>query len=186
LLRQYIINLIKEEEMKKRLFLFLGIGAFLILSSTFGVADELSFNGIHFTPAFSHYDVAKSLSGYVYQDGASGGWMSAPVVFPNSASGMNVTRLSVTYWDNDPLYYLRVRLYKTDRWSGSSTMVADLESGAGEASASISYMNMPKSQMTAYGIDNNRYAWYLYFWRSDSDGSAGTDMRLNHVTIRYE
>ena len=170
--------------MKKRLFLILGIGALLILSSTFSVSDELSFCGIHFTHSQSNYEHDQDLNGSIHQEG-SAGWMTAALVFPNSATGMQVSRFSVTYVDNTATEYVRARLYKTDRWTGTSTKVAELESGVAEASTSIQYMNIPKSQMTAYGIDNNRYAWFLYLWFSDQSG-AGTDLRLHHVTVRYE
>ena len=170
--------------MKKRLSLIIGIGAFLILFSTFNVADEISFNGCHFSHAQDEYEHDRDIDGSIHQND-SAGWMTAPIVFPDSATGMNVTRLSVTYRDNTASAYVRVRLYKTDRWSGLATEVAELESGVAEASTGVQYMNIPKSQMTGYGIDNNRYAWYLYCWFSDQAG-AGVNLKLHQVTVRYE
>ena len=170
--------------MKKRLFLILGIGAMLILFSSFSAADELSFNGCHFSHAHDDYEHNRDLNGSIHQD-TDRGWMTAPMFFPDSATGMNVTRFSVTYVDNTASAYIRVSLYKVDRWTGTSTQVARLESGTAEASAGVQYMNMPKSQMTAFGIDNNRFSWFLYCWNSDADG-AGTDLSLHHITVRYE
>ena len=170
--------------MKKGLFLIVGIGAMLILFSSFSMSDEISFNGCHFSHAEDQYEHDRDIDGSIHQD-TSSGWMTAPMVFPDSATGMNVTRFSVTYVDNTASAYVRVRLYKTDRWTGTSTEVAELESGVAEAAAGVQYMNMPKSQMTGFGIDNNRYAWYLYLWFSDGTG-ASHDLKLHQVTVRYE
>ena len=165
--------------MKKSLFFVVGIGAMLILFSSFSAADELSFNGCHFSHAHDDYEHNRDINGNIHQD-TSVGWMTAPLVFPAAATGMQVTRLSVTFYDNSA-GYVRVRLYKTDRWTGTSTEVGELTSTG--TSTSVRYMNMPKNQMTGYGIDNNRYAWFIYCYFSAADG---TSLRLHQVTVRYE
>jgi hypothetical protein len=171
--------------LKKKLLLIFGIGVSLIMFSSFTSAQfhELSFCGTHFSHAHDEYEHNRDLDGSMHQEN-SRGWMTAPVVFPDSASGMNVTRLSVSYRDNDATYGMIVRLYKTDRWTGQSHMVAELDSDDYSTSAAVQYMNLPKSQMQAYGIDNNRYAWFLYLYFNDPDGN--TSVKLHQVTVRYE
>jgi hypothetical protein len=85
-------------------------------------------------------------------------------------------------WDSSVSGELTVVLGKVDRWTANTSYVASKSTGITAAVSSLQYMNLPKSQMVARGIDNNRWAWFL---RVDfSEGN--TSLYLHHVTIRYE
>ena len=73
-------------------------------------------------------------------------------------------------------------LYKKDRWTGNITAVAVLTTSGLSQSISEQFVNIPKSQMQGYRIDNTRYSWFLFvlFWAAGSG-----NFRLDQVTIRY-
>jgi len=151
-----------------------------LTSSTFAQFYEISIPGNTFLPHDHTEQWARAYQGFLTMNGEAGAYI-APVIFPDSASGLRVSRLSVTYTDNCS-GYLTVYLYKRDRWVGwSGIQVASIQSTG--ASAATRFMNVPGSLMAAYGINNNRYAWYLY-----AIFSSGTpfDLELAHITIRYQ
>lgn len=161
--------------------MILGIGV-LLVTVTQAQSYEINFTGIDFDGHNQNVDYYyPTAGGYVYQPTSIGN-LYAPVHFPVSASGLRVSRFSVTYYDFNAAGYVRVELYKKDRWNGGTTLVAQLQSSAAGNSSSIQFMNLPKSQMTATGIDNNRYAWFMLLYFSDN----GSSLRLHQVTIRYE
>jgi hypothetical protein len=82
------------------------------------------------------------------------------VNFPDSANGMKVSRMSVTFMDNNGSADLEILLYKMNRWTGNISIVAFLSSSSKTDSSSIQFMNVPKIGMYAHGIDNNRYSWF--------------------------
>lgn len=149
-------------------------------SSSFAQQHHITYTGTGFIGWFDTEDF-QHLSGAVYKP-TNPGWVDCQVNFPDSANGMQATRMSITYEDNSATGYLRVHLRKKDRWSGAFFEVAIINTGTTSASPSIRYLNIPKSQMSARGIDNNRYAWYLAVYFNE----GGTSMRLHQVTIRYE
>ena len=168
--------------MKKVLFLIFGIGILLAFLTSFSYAQfyELCYPGNAFTPSSNRVEYQKHADGYFYLDGPH--QFSCPVIFPAGANGKKVIRLSVTYLDNVSGGYIRVSLHKLDRWSGDATEVGSLSSSSTGFSPFIFNMNLPKGQMKARGIDNNRYAWYLNgYMRGFSDR-----LRLYQVTVRYE
>jgi len=160
--------------MKKLFFIVLGVGIILILSQPSFAQYELSFTGNSFNSPNNAQSIDKHYTGWV----STYGQLHCQLNFPHWVSGYNVSRISATYYDNS-LSYLGVGLYKVDRWSGSSTYVCYMTSEG--AVDGIRYMNLPKSQMTAYGLDNNRYAWYIYAY-----SGSETNIRLHSVTVRWE
>jgi hypothetical protein len=168
--------------MRKTLNAIFGAMILLFLFASTGMAQRhhLNYTAAHFSGDSSDNflrtgdDIANLGTGMAWFDGA--------VNFPDSANGMQVTRLSCTLVDNSATGYLQVQLYKVDRWSGLSTLVGYLTTSAAFTSSSVIYLNIPKSQMNARGIDNNRWAWYLTAYFSEGN----TVMGLSHVTISYE
>jgi hypothetical protein len=168
--------------MKKVLSLIFGIGIFFVFLTSFSYAQfyELCYPGNAFTPSSNSVEYHKHIDGYLYLNGPH--QFNYPVIFPASANGKKVSRLSVTYLDNVAGGYIRVALYKLDRWSGDATEVGILSSSSTGSSPFIFDMNLPKGQMKTRGIDNNRYAWYLYGYMS----GFGENLRLYQVTVRYQ
>jgi len=169
--------------MKKITLLGTSLLLLLFLFSSYGQAQtyHLSFSGNVFNGNEPSRDFFKAANGYLYMPSGNGTHV-AQVNFPDSANGMGVSRLSVSYLDNNSSDYLLVHLSKVDRWNGTWTQVASVSSNGLLNSTDIRYLNIPKSQMTGRGIDNNRYAWYLVVYFSGS----GNTLRLYNVTVRYE
>ena len=157
------------------------VGVLILVFTSFSMAQRY-----HLTYAAGHFsgDSSDVYSNFGYSLSNSGlrSWLFAPVVFPDSANGMQVTRLSYSLLDNSVTGYIAVSLEKVDRWTGIATTVGFLASDYSGASNSIAYLNKPKSSMNGRGIDNNRWAWYLMAYFSEGD----TPLNLYHVTIRYE
>jgi hypothetical protein len=107
--------------------------------------------------------------------------LTAGVNFPDSADGMKVQRVSISVIDNSAGSF-SVVLQKVDRWSGTVTWVAELTTAGLSSSGSVQYVNIPKSLMTAPGIDSDRYAWYVMVF---FDSAGSTNLYLKSVTIRY-
>ena len=168
--------------MKKALIIIFCTGILLAYSVSVSHAQifELCYPGNAFTPSINSTDYHKHFEGYIYLNGPS--QLNCPVNFPPSANGKKVSRLSVTYMDNAGGGYVKVALYKLDRWSGDAVLVGSLESSSTGYSPRIFNMNLSKSKLKAKGIDNNRYAWYLYGFMS----GFGDHLRIYQVTIRYE
>ena len=168
--------------MKKVLHLVFGVGilAMFLTTPAFSQISEISVPGCAFTPSTNIVDYTKWFQGYIYVGSPS--QLNCPVYFPESANGKQVTRLSFTFLDNNVGGTVSVSLYKLDRWSGQATPIGRISSNEAGASPDIMYRNIPKSYMSARGIDNNRYAWYLYGYMSD----GGDSLRIYQVTIRYE
>jgi hypothetical protein len=166
--------------MKKTLLLLFGMGFLLLALSSVSLAQfyELSFPGTAFLGRNESTDYSRNYD--ESHKSSSSGWLICPVIFPASAGGMNVSRLSASFIDNTASAQLQVQIVKIDRWSGNWFIVADVSSGLSYASASVSYMNQAKSQMSATGIDNNRWAWA--FWAYFGD----TPIKLHSVTVRYQ
>jgi hypothetical protein len=167
--------------MKKSLILFLGLGILLCLMATTGFAQQyhLMYSGNHFR-GYDFDDDWNGFSGGIYGMTA-GTELTTGVNFPDSADGMQVQRVSISVIDNSTGNF-RVALQKVDRWSGTVTWVAELTTAGLSSSSSVQYVNIPKSLMTAPGIDSDRYAWYIMVF-FDSQGSV--DLYLKTVTIRY-
>ena len=105
------------------------------------------------------------------------------VNFPPSANGMNVSRLSMTFYIDggiDDWSNLSVSLYKIDRWTGYAFYVAHVGANYLDFADQVQTKSIPKSQMRATGIDNHRYAWFLkgYFGKRT--------LKIYMVVIRYE
>jgi len=168
--------------MKKSLLVLFGTGLLLLVLSSNGLAQsyELSFSANGFTGRSESEDYFNNY-GTIHKN-TTVGWLICQVNFPASAEGMNVSRLSVSFVDNTNTGQLQVQLIKVDRWTGSAFTVADVSSGVSQASASIRFMNQPKSQMSATGITNNRWAWAIWA----NFGDSGSKLGLHSVTIRYE
>ena len=128
----------------------------------------------YFIPVKQGY-VEKTIDeGYLYHD----------VNFPPSANGMNVSRLSMTFYlygVPDQWHTMSANLYKIDRWTGYAYRVASVGGGIWSYSEQVQTKSIPKSQMQATRIDNHRYAWFLkgYF-------GAPRLTRIYMVVIRYE
>jgi len=163
--------------MKKVFFIALGVGMILLISSqpSFAQFYELSFTGNSFNPRLYSQQFDRHYDGYIT---SQQGQLSCQLNFPWWATGYNISRLSATFYDNSA-NYLRVAIVKVDRWTGNDTQVATVQS-TGAVNA-IRYMNVPKSSMSAYGIDNNRYAFFIYLYFAGS-----SDLRLHEVTVRWE
>ena len=171
--------------MKKTLLVLFVIGFLLLAFSSDGLAQtyELSFSGTAFTGRSETEDYFKNYGEILKL--SSIGWLVCPVNFPASAGGMNVSRFSVTFLDNTNTGRLQVQLVKIDRWTGNGFIVADVESGTSQASASVSFMNQPRSLMLGTGIDNNRWAWAIWAYFAETGGGGGV-LKLHSVTIRYQ
>jgi hypothetical protein len=168
--------------MKKALTLIIGLGILLIFltTPTYSQTYEICYPGNAFTPNSNNVDYSKDSEGYIFV--AVSHQMNCTVNFPSSANGKQVTRISLSYLNNKSGGgNVGVTLYKLDRWSGTATEVGSLFSGFVDPSPNIKYLNSPKSMMTARGIDNNRYSWYL-----NGYSSGGSDLRIYQITIRYE
>jgi hypothetical protein len=157
------------------------VGILILVLTSFGMAQlhHLTFTGAHFNGGTA---VEYANSGHFVGKLNTGGSLYAPISFPDSANGMQVTRLSYSAWDGSATGQITLFLVKVDRWTGNSTNVASNSTGIAAAVNSVQYLNLPKSQMGAKGIDNNRWAWYLRVYFSEGD----TALYLYHVTIRYE
>ena len=164
--------------MKRTLLLVLGIGV-LFVTSAQAQFYELSYGGPSF---FGSTDIEDYYhTGNYASKESSIGTLDCQVVFPASASGMNVSRLSVTYLDNTN-GYITVSIIKIDRWTGNYALVAIVVTSGQVSLPSVRYVNQPKSQMIATGIDNNRYSWYL--WANFTE--SGDSLRIYSVTVRYQ
>ena len=167
--------------MKKAISIFLGIGLVVGLFVVTGFAQQ--YHIVYSGADFKGYNTTNEYRGYNGGVYAIREWSAlwCGVHFPDSANGMQVQRVSISVVDNDDSY-LYVRLHKQDRWTGQIRQVAYLETEELPKSTSVQVVNIPKSQMNSYGIDNTRYAWYLFvvFYAPGSD-----EFRLNQVTIRY-
>ena len=168
--------------MRKALITFFGILILLFVFASQGVAQRhhLTYSGPHFSGDAA--DNFHRQSSGIGNWGSAEAWFSAPVNFPDSANGMQVTRLSCTVRDNSTTGMLQIQLYKVDRWSGLSKAVAWKGTEVADAANFVRCLNTPKSQMMARGIDNNRWAWFLVIYFSEGN----TDLVLFHATIRYE
>lgn len=169
--------------MKRNLSLSLGMVVFLLLLCNLGQAQtyHLSFSGNVFNGNEPSRDYFKAANGYLYMPSGNGTHL-VQVNFPDSATGLGVSRLSVSFLDNNPSAYLLVHLSKVDRWSGTWTQVGSVTTNGLAQSSAVRYLNIPRSAMTGRGIDNSRYAWYLVVYFSGS----GNTLRLYNVTVRYE
>lgn len=136
------------------------VGILVLVLTSLGIAQRhhLTFAGAHFygdsTKEYRNNGNGVSAQ-TTFQD------LLAPVSFPDSANGMQVTRLSCTLLDNSVSGRISVSLVKVDRWTGYVTTLGYLQTENAFASGSVQYLNIPKSQMTGRGIDNNRWAWFL-------------------------
>lgn len=168
--------------MKNKPSLIFRVGILVLVLTSFGIAQRhhLTFTGANFNGDSTDEYLNSGNSVSVQTTSHA---LLAPVSFPDSANGMQVTRLSCTVWDNSVSGRILVSLLKVDRWTGSAHRVGKLETGLTQASNSLQYLNLPKSQMMARGIDNNRWAWYLEVYFSEG---YPTLLQLYHVTIRYE
>ena len=168
--------------MKKVLLAIIGVLAlvFVFTSAGFAQRHHLTYTSGHFSgdTANNFFKTSASIGNL---DSAEA-WLYAPVVFPDSANGMQVTRLSCTLRDNSVTGLIQAQLYKVDRWSGLSTNVGWTSTGIAFAATAVQFLNQPKSQLSARGIDNNRWAWVLVVYFSEGN----TQLGLSHVTIRYE
>jgi hypothetical protein len=171
----------KGETMKKAISMFLGIGIIVCFFVATGFAQQyhIVYSGADFQAYSSFYGYVGS-GGGVYAAVAQN-QLSCGVHFPDSANGMQVQRVSISVVDNDASYF-DVYLYKKDRWTGNITAVAVLTTSGLSQSISEQFVNIPKSQMQGYRIDNTRYSWFLFvlFWAAGSG-----NFRLDQVTIRY-
>ena len=74
-----------------------------------------------FIPESSEFSYSNQLSvggpSYLYISAGSGGFL-APVVFPPDADGLQVKILNALVGDDDYASYIRVRLYRMNRYSG--------------------------------------------------------------------
>jgi hypothetical protein len=167
--------------MKKSLALIIGLGILLIFLTLTAYSQiyEICYPGNAFTPNSNNVEFTKHSEGYIFLLGSH--QMNCTVNFPASSNGMQITRISLAYLDNTSGGYVGTGLYKLDRWSGKATLVGTLYSELSEASPDIKRLNLPKNQLKARGINNNRYAWYLHGY-----SSGGENLRLYYVTIRYE
>jgi len=168
--------------MRKTLNVFFGVVFLLLVFTSQGLTQRhhLTFTGAHFSG--DSLDNFFRTGDGIANISSGEAWFDAPVNFPDSANGMQVTRLSCTILDNSITGFLQVQLYKVDRWSGLPVDVSYLSTNAPFAANSVIYMNIPKNQMKARGIDNNRWAWYLTAYFSEGKTALG----VSHVTIRYE
>ena len=157
------------------------VGVLILVFTSFSMAQRhhLTYTGAHFSGDSTGEH--RNNGNWVSSNSASH-VLYAPVSFPDSANGMQVTRLSCTLVDTSTSGRIGVTLVKVDRWTGYAINVCYLTSSLAFSSSSVQYLNVPKSQMTGRGIDNNRWAWYLMAYFSEGD----TPLNLYHVTIRYE
>jgi hypothetical protein len=169
--------------MKRNLSLSLGMVVLLLLFSNLGLAQSyhLSYSGNVFNGNEPSRDYFKAANGYLYMPSGNGTHV-AQVNFPDSATGLGVSRLSVSFLDNNNTAYLSLTLSKVDRWSGTWTAVGSVTTNGLGVSSAIRYLNIPKSALTGRGIDNNRYAFYLVVYFSGS----GNTLRFYQATVRYE
>ena len=167
--------------MKKVLFAIIGVLVLVFVFSSAGFAQQH-----HVTYTAGHFSGDSTVefwnTGNILGKPGEDGFLYAPVNFPDSANGMQVTRLSFSAWDNSVSGSLTVSLRKVDRWNGDFTNVCIKSTGTTAVMSSFQYLNVPKSQMVARRIDNNRWAWFLRVDFSEGD----TPLYLYHVTIRYE
>ena len=166
---------------KKSTHIF-GIVILLLVFSSPGFAQRyhLTYSSGHFSgdTADNYFKNSSSLGNLLTGES----WLYAPVVFPDSANGMQVTRLSCTVRDNSTTGYIQAQLYKVDRWSAQSTLAGFVTTGTTFAATAVQLLNKPKSQISARGIDNNRWSWVLVVYFSEGN----TQLGLSHVTLRYE
>ena len=163
--------------MKKVFFMTLGISALLFLCAVPSLAQiyELSFTGTTFNTSNETQSYTANFNGYMQTSGQLRGQLN----FPSWASGLNVSRLSATVYDNTT-GYVGIGIEKVDRWTGNRTQLCYIMS-PGE-STSVQFLNVPGSAMTARGIDNNRYSFYFYSFISTNT----SDLRLITVTVRFQ
>ena len=170
--------------MRKRLFLILGIGIWLIASATgllsqkgYVVVSGADFYGTNYQQAYENaWGIVFSITG-----SAS---VICPVHFPPSADGKKIRSLQITFYDNNSdasSGWLRVRLYRMDRWSYAPkhccTILPD-----GFWPEDPKYATVAGSAITGPRlIKSNRYAWSLYV-----DLLQPSNLRLYSVTIMYE
>jgi len=169
-------------KMKKALSMFFGIVVIvcLFIATGFGQQYHITYSGADFKGQ-SSTDGYTGYFGGVYANAATDtGDLSCGVHFPDSANGMQVRRVSISVVDNNDSYF-QVYLFKKDRWTGNATQVALLTTYYLSKSPWEQFVNIPKSQMTAYGIDNARYSWYLFIYFL----VGSSNLRLDQVTIRY-
>jgi len=164
--------------MKKVLFMVLGISALLFLCAVPSLAQiyELSFTGTTFNTPNETQSYNATFAGYMQTNGQLRGQLN----FPSWASGLKISRLSATVYDNDAGGYVGIGIQKVDRWTGAKTQLCYIMS-PGE-STSVQFLNVPASSMTSRGIDNNRYSFYFYAFI----GSNTSDLRLITVTVRFQ
>jgi hypothetical protein len=157
---------------------------FVLAASSQAQFHEISYPGAAFQGQSEHedYDI---YNGYLSKD--QPGKCYCAVNFPDSANGMKVSRLSVTFMDYNSDSYLEIYLTKMDRWTGNITTVAVLSTYGKPHTTAIQYVNLPKSGMKAQGIDNNRYSWYLFCnFINSLITQPVSDIRLYSSIIRYE
>lgn len=167
--------------MKRIFFWLLGMGVFVFLTATVGFAQQY-----HIVYSGSDFQGKDSTDAYetewagVYATAAEGA-LTCGVHFPDSANGMSVQRVSMSVRDNSDSYFGLV-LFKKDRWTGNLMPVAELSTFGLPKSSSVQYVNLPKSQMSAYRIDNTRYSWAMLVV---FEQPGANDFLLEQVTIRY-
>jgi len=168
-------------KMKKALSMFFGIVVIvcLFIATGFGQQYHITYSGADFKGQ-SSTDGYTGYFGGVYANAAFEASLCG-VHFPDSANGLQVQRVSISVVDNDDSF-LYFCLYKKDRWTGDIVLVAYLDTSGLSKSPSEQFLNIPKSQMTAYGIDNNRYSWHLQLYFGAPGSSS---FLLDQVTIRY-
>ena len=161
---------------------FFGIVILVLVFASAGFAQRyhLNYSSGHFSgDTADNFFKTSSALGNLFSGEA---WLYAPVVFPDSANGMQVTRLSCTLRDNSVTGQMQVQLIKVDRWSAQSTYVGWVSSGIPFAATAVQYLNLPRSQLSARGIDNNRWSWVLAVYFSEGN----TQLGVSHITLRYE